>query len=204
VLLEPEDFPPPPPRPRHRFDRWGFGVHAFGALLGSNRHMPSDASMGGLGLTLRYRAMPEFGFEATGEFGFGTDYNGHERDEAALLLNAVGFLNPRSPVRVYAIGGLGLSSAHVVYQTPVVFAASGASSVADGDDHFSYVGFDAGAGVEIELSPHSALHADLLGFVRDRTDSGRNSAPEFVDPATGRTTNSSGGGLLRVGAMFPW
>ena len=155
--------------------------------------------MGGLGVGLRYRLLPEFAVEGTLELGFGTDYNGYDRREAAGFLHAIGILNPRSPVRLYVFGGFGLSSAEVTQ------AAEDASPIWPSyERHYSYFGVDLGAGLEVSLSPRTAIHADILGFVRDRTDAGRHSAPEFVDPETGRTTNASGGGLVRVGALFYW
>ena len=42
----------------------------------------------------------------------------------------------------------------------------------------------------------------MVGFVRGRTDSAADRNPEFVDEVTGRTSNTSGGGLMRVGIAF--
>jgi len=44
----------------------------------------------------------------------------------------------------------------------------------------------------------------LIGFLRWRTDRHAADNPEFVDPVTHQTTNTSGGGLLRLGATFYW
>lgn len=148
-------------------------------------------------MSLRYRFIPHFGVQGDAELAFGTDYNGLDRQEGSLLFNAVGILNPRSFARLYLLGGFGASWAHVSNDrdgtTPpsLIF-----------DDHYSYFGLDLGAGVEIRLAPATALNIELLGFVRDRTDPDRDRRPEFTDPDTGRTTNASGGGLLRFGAMF--
>lgn len=200
IVFEPR--PPPrrhPRRHRHVLHPWGFDAHVFGALLGNGTDSNKDVSMGGLGVGLRYRLIPEFAVEADIELGFGTDYNGYDRQESALLLHAIGTVNPRSVVRLYFLGGFGLSTAHVT-------AGSEDSSPLwpSYDERYSYFGLDVGAGIEVGLSPRTAIHAELLGFVRDRTDDGRHSQPEFVDPDTGRTTNSSGGGLLRFGATFYW
>lgn len=188
---------PPPPRRRHRRPllRWGIDAHVFGALL--DTRSGSDAGMGGVGSGLRYRFYPEFAIEGELELGFGTDYNGFDRTEVAALFHAIGFLNPRDAVRVYVFGGLGVSTAHVSGTSSEVFPAWSTRS-----HNYGYFGFDVGAGLEVRVTPRVGLHLDLLGFVRDRTDADRGSRPEFTDPETGRTTNSSGGGLLRVGAMF--
>jgi opacity protein-like surface antigen len=198
-------FEPRPPARRHSrrhhrvFHPWAFDAHVFGALLGDGRDANQDVSMGGLGVGLRYRVLPEFAVGGDIELGFGSDYNGDDRQESALLLHAIGTVNPRSVVRLFFLGGFGLSTAHVT-------SSSGDSSPLwpSRDERYSYFGLDLGAGVEVGLSPRTAIHAELLGFVRDRTDDDRHSQPEFVDPETGRTTNSSGGGLLRLGATFYW
>lgn len=199
MVFEPE----PPSRRRHpRSARrplhpWGFDAHVFGALLGSG-YSNREVSMGGLGLGLRYRFLPEFALEGDLELGFGSDYNGYDRQEGALLFHAVGTLNPRSLVRFNLLAGFGVSSARVN-----VDSEDSSPLWPAHDETYSYFGMDVGASVEVALSPRTAVHGDLLGFVRDRTDK-RRDTPEFVDPETGRATNSSGGGLLRVGAIFYW
>lgn len=188
---------PPPPRRRHRRPllRWGLDAHVFGAIM--DTRSGSDTSMGGIGTGLRYRFYPEFAIEGDLEVGFGTDYNGFDRTEVAALFHAIGFLNPRDVVRVYMFGGLGASTAHVSGTGSDTFPAWSSRS-----RNYGYFGFDIGAGLEVRVTPRVGLHFDVLGFVRDRTDSGRGSQPEFTDPDTGRTTNTSGGGLGRLGAMF--
>lgn len=199
--VEPE--PPEPPRRRGRHRRptyaWGFDAHVFGALLGDGRAANQNASMGGLGVGLRYRFTPNFAIQGDLELGFGTDYNGYDRLEAALLAHAIGTLNPRDPVQVYVLGGLGLSSARVT-----VAPANGAPLWPTYDEHYTYLGADLGAGIEVRVSRRTGVHAELIGFIRERTDTDRHSRPEFVDPETGRTTDTSGGGMLRLGAIFYW
>jgi hypothetical protein len=200
MVFEPR--PPPRHRPRRHLKPvhpWGFDAHVFGALLGEGRDSNRQVSMGGLGVGLRYRLLPEFAVSGEVELGFGTDYNGYDRQEAALLVHAIGTVNPRSVVRVFFLGGFGLSSARVT-----VGDESSSPLWPSRDEHYGYFGLDLGAGVEVGLSPRTAIHGELIGFVRDRTDAGLNSAPEFVDSDSGRTTNSSGGGLLRFGAVFYW
>jgi hypothetical protein len=198
-------FEPRPPARRHPrrhhhvLHPWAFDAHVFGALLGEGRDPNKDVSMGGLGVGLRYRLLPEFAIEGDVELGFGTDYNGDDRQESALLLHAIGTFNPRSVLRLYVLGGFGLSTAHVTTSS-----ADSSPLWPSRDERYGYFGVDLGAGLEVGLSSRTAIHTEVIGFVRDRTDGGRHSQPEFVDPDTGRATNSSGGGLLRFGAVFYW
>ena len=46
-----------------------------------------------------------------------------------------------------------------------------------------------------------ALDFDVIGFIRGRTDDLARVEPEFVEEGTGRTTNTSGGGL---GGWWTW
>lgn len=155
--------------------------------------------MGGIGIGLRRFFMPEFALEANGEFAFGNDYNGYERQEGSLLFHAVGVLNPRGVVRAYLFGGLGFSTASVRVKPTDVTPVSSTHT-----ERYNYVGLDVGGGVEVRVTRRAALFVDVLAFVRDRTDDDERSRPEFVDPKDGRTTNSSGAVLLRVGSQFYW
>ena len=67
---------------------------------------------------------------------------------------------------------------------------------------YDYFGGHGGIGLEFRLSRRVALNIDALGFIRNRTDD--DPRPEFVDPETGRTTNTSGGGMFRGGISFYW
>jgi hypothetical protein len=69
---------------------------------------------------------------------------------------------------------------------------------------YSYFGAQLGLGTEVRVSRRIAIGGDVVGFIRGRTDDKASYAPEFVDPNTGRATNTSGGGLVRVGATFYW
>jgi len=68
-------------------------------------------------------------------------------------------------------------------------------------DHYSYFGVQGGVGIEFRLARHFALNLALLGFVRGRTDADAQYHPEFVD-GSGRSTNTSGGGLFQGGMTF--
>lgn len=173
-------------------------MHALVGLMGSERYMSPDADMNGLGAALRFRPIPWVAIEGAVELAWGVDYNGFDRFEQALLVNGLFYANPRSAVQLYAIAGFGGGAA---------FIDSGSGP--DGrallrDETYSYLGAQLGLGVEGRVTRHFALGADLLGFLRSRRDRGRRENPEFVDPATGRVSNTSGGGLLRLGATFYW
>jgi hypothetical protein len=56
----------------------------------------------------------------------------------------------------------------------------------------------------VRVSRSIALGGDIVGFIRGRTDDQASTVPEFEDPNTHRATNTSGGGLIRVGATFYW
>ncbi|MBX3125891.1 MAG: outer membrane beta-barrel protein [Polyangiaceae bacterium] len=202
------DKAPPPSKPaRRRIKKeWGFNLHLQGVMMGRGHQTQKpaeNAGMGGLGFSLRYRPVPHFAFDAGLDFIGGIDYEGNERAETALLLNGIVFFNPKDKVQVYALGGLGFSGAQVNERQRV--------ETTDGDvleteerKEFSYFGGQLGMGVEFRIGRKTALNLDVIGFVRGRTDEQARTEPEFVDPETGRTTNTSGGGLFRGGITFYW
>jgi hypothetical protein len=157
--------------------------------------------MGGAGFGLRYKPIPYFGIEANLDFLGGTDYNGFDRTETAFTFNGLVFLNPRSHAQVYLLGGFGWSSAHLHGGDPIVYNNNFIRDTGF-DPSYSYFGGQAGIGLELRLSRHFALNADLRGFVRSRIDDNANASPEFVDQSTGRTSNTSGGGLITAGMTF--
>ena len=195
--------PPPPPRPVHR-SGWGFNLRLEGAMMGNKRSSMAsdarsdgrgahpDASMGGLGFGLRARPVRHFAFELDLDFIGGRDYNGFRRQEVPFSMNALIFVNPRSKVQFYFLGGLGWSTAEVETQP------GGAA------EKWTYFGLQGGMGLEWRVSRAVGLDVDVIGFIRGRTDDAARARPEFIDPATGRATNTSGGGLLRFGATFYW
>jgi hypothetical protein len=189
-----------PARPRHRrhHREWGVNLHANVGLMGNDANMSPDADMNGLGGALRFRPIPYIAIEGAVELLWGTDYNGFQRFEQALMVSGLFYANPRSAVQLYGIAGFGGGTA---------FLDSGIA--ADGqpvlrDETYSYAGGHVGIGVEGRVTRHFALGADLIGFLRWRTDRHAADNPEFIDPVTHQTTNTSGGGLLRLGATFYW
>jgi hypothetical protein len=184
------DYTPRSPawqRPRE----WGLNLHLAGAMLG--KRAAAQASMGGFGLGLRYKPSPGFGLEAVLDRFNGRDYQGYTRDETAFSLNALLFVNPRSRLQVYFVGGVNWSSADVKLNERYFDRAE-----------YSYFGAHGGIGLELRAAKHFAFNLDMRGFVRGRTDDAARYTPEFREQTNGvsRATNTSGGGLMTAGMTF--
>lgn len=198
-MTPPPPAPPPPPPRWHGDTKWGLNLRVEGMTFGHNERAAQDSGMGGLGLSLRYRPIPHFAFDVGVDVLGGTDFNGFKRTETPLTVSGMIYLNPRSPVQLYILGGMNFSHADVTsdFSSPLLAQKADGSFGAS----YSYFGGQAGAGLEFRASRHVALNLDVVGFMRKRTDDGR--VPEFSDPEKG-TTNSSGGALLRGGLTFWW
>lgn len=194
----PQMPPPPVARPQRLYSKWGFSLRVEGAAMGDGANV--DAGIGGLGMSLRYRPVPAFGFDLGVDVIGGKDFNGFTRIETPVSLNAMIFVNPRSRVQFYLIGGAHLSHAQVRsdYSSPLLGRTEDGKYGAD----YNYFGGQGGAGLEFRLGRRVGLSFDALGFMRKRTDDGRQ--PEYVDAATGKTTNTSAGVLFRGGLNFWW
>lgn len=198
VVVQPH--PPTPmyvytaPQPVRRLWRpeWGINLRLEGALFGTG-YKGDVAGIGGLGLGLRYRPSPWVAIEGDVDFLGGRDYNNYRRGETAFSVNALLFVNPRDRVQFYFLAGLGGSIAHVVDDS---------SPYGERGYDWGYFGAQGGGGLEFRLARTFALHADLRGFIRGRTDSMSRWQPEFTDPQTGKTTNTSGGVLVTGGMTF--
>ncbi|HEY0469552.1 MAG TPA: hypothetical protein VGC79_35425, partial [Polyangiaceae bacterium] len=196
VAGETVPLPAPPPKRRHRgFREWGFNLHLEAALLGDQPRR--DEVMGGLGFGFRYRALPALAIEAGVDLLRGPEHHGYYRSEAALLLNTLVFFNPRSVVQVYALAGLGFSRASLTY-----VHHGDQTYVERSEAHQSYFGGQLGLGVEVRVSRRIAIGADLIGFMRGRTDDRADN--EFIDSSPDRASSTDGGGLLRAGVTFYW
>jgi opacity protein-like surface antigen len=184
--------PPPPPPPKRAYHRmWGFNLHLLGVMMDS--HQADTAGMGGLGFTFRVRPERHFALDFGLDLVGGRDYLGHRRSEVPFSVSALVYANPKNVVQFYMLGGLGWSSASVdIYDDR--------SRI----ENYSYFGGQLGAGLEVRLTPPVSLNFDLVGFIRGRTDAAARDVPEFTDPETGQTTNTSGGGMLRGGVTFYW
>jgi hypothetical protein len=196
VRIDVERVRPAVPRKHRRLREWGVNLHATLGLLGDDA-AAADADMNGIGAALRLRLVPHVALEGSLELVWGVDYNGFDRFEHAALFNALFFVNPRSAVQLYGVAGFGLSGAYVD------------SSDENGlrrrrDERYRYLGAQLGVGVEARVTRHFALGGDLIGFLRERADRHADDDPEFVDPVTLRATNSSGGGIVRLGATYYW
>jgi opacity protein-like surface antigen len=206
VVVRPMMQPPPDYRtyyvrrqvmlPPHE---WGLNLRLDGAFIGGGSNNPGNGGLGGFGAGLRYKLSPWFGVEAGADFLIGRDYNDYARNETAFTLNGMLFLNPRSRAQVYILAGFGYSIANVTNDT----YGSGVQPVAYNNSvTYNYFGGQAGLGLEYRLTRNLAVNIDLRGFVRGRTDGNASSSPEFIDPSTGRTTNTSGGLLATGGLTF--
>jgi hypothetical protein len=198
VTIEAPPVEPAVPRRRRGYREWGLNLHAALGLMGDDDAMSRDADMNGLGGALRFRPIPYISIEGALELVWGTDYNGFQRFEHAELINGLFYANPRSAVQLYGLAGFGFGGAYLDSGV----AADGRPVL--NDERYRYFGGQLGIGVEGRVTRHFALGADLIGFLRGRTDRHASRNPEFVDPSSGRTTNTSSGGLLRLGATFYW
>jgi hypothetical protein len=182
---------PPPSDVLSRKREWGATARLEAAMIGGGS--ANNAGMWGGGFGLRFKPIRAFGIETDLDFLGGRDYQGFQRNETAFSVNGLFYANPRSPVALYFLAGIGWSWAHAV-----------CDSCSEGivDDHYVYFGGQLGVGLEARVSRSFAFNVDLRGFVRGRIDRGADSQPEFVEvDANGnqRETNASGGGLLTAG-----
>ncbi len=195
VVVQPRDAPPAyyyVPRKAPPKREWGLNLHLGGAMMGKGRD--DNAGMALVGLGLRFRPIPQAAIQGDLDFAGGRDYNGYRRGETAFTLNGLVFLNPKSKTQVYLLGGFGWSGARAVDDR-------------DGYDKmeykYVYFGVQAGAGLEFRLSKAVALNVDLRGLIRGRVDDQKRQHPEFVS-GDGKSTNTSGAGVLTGGLTFYW
>jgi opacity protein-like surface antigen len=167
---------------------WSVNLRLQGIALEASPHH-RDGGLGGLGASLRHALAPsvalDLGFDSFG----GSDYNGYDRSETSLSLSALLYLNPERAVRTYLLGGLNASVARV--------------DVAGDEQDWTYVGAQAGLGLDFVVSQRVSLNVDMLGFLRGRTDSRAAREAEFND-GHGNLSNTSGGGLFRAGVSLYW
>ena len=194
---------PPPPRVPRWHPEFGIDLRVEGVALGHPNNGTYNAGMGGVGLSLRYRPVPHFAFDLGVDLLAGTDYNGFQRTEVPISLSGILYVNPKSRVQFYLMGGGNISRAEVRSDFP----APQLGLVDGGTQYgatYTYAGGQGGGGFELRLSRRVALHLDALGFIRTRIDSNADAAPEFTDPQTGKTTNLSAGALIRGGVNLWW
>jgi hypothetical protein len=149
--------------------------------------------LGGAGLGLRYRVDPHFAFELGADLLDGRDYNGDKRLELVGTLGGLVYLNPRSRAQLYLSGGL--LADHATASAPQAYTELGAAP----DQHYNHVGGYGGVGLEVFVTRRIAFHLDARGIVRQNVGG---DSPEFTDPSTGRTTNTSAGLVGSAGILF--
>ena len=195
VVVQPRDAPPAyyyVPKRAPRKKEWGLNLHIGGAMMGRGRDGNAGMALAGLGL--RFRPIPQAAVEADLDFAGGRDYNGYRRGETAFTLNGLIFINPKNSTQVYLLGGFGWSGARAVDDR------EGFDKI---EYSYGYFGVQAGVGLEFRLSKVVALNVDLRGLIRGRVDDHRRLNPEFVS-GDGRSSNTSGAGLLQGGLTFYW
>ncbi len=177
------------PRDRFPYSSTGIQLHVdgiFGDRLG----------MGGAGAAFRIRPNPWFALDIGGALYGGTDYNGLDRVDVPLTVDAIFFFNPHHRFQFYALVGVGAA-----YSYAQGYNINTNRSV-DGRSYF-HLGGEAGIGIEWRISRVFALNFDVRGFLRQRVD--ENPEPEFIERnALGgtRSTDLSGGMLGRAGMTF--
>jgi len=169
----------------HGASPWGLAMRVEGVLLESGSR--GDVRLGGIGISGRYILSQVLTLDLGLDWILGTDYSGYDRSELSLSSSALFFLNDHPVVRTYVLAGLSLSAASV--------------ELVGDEQTWWYLGLHGGLGLDFTLDPRLALNVDVLAFMRGRTDSRAAREPEFID-ASGRVTNTSGGGLLRGGVTL--
>lgn len=193
----------PPPAPdkkqwrRHR--KVGLNLRVGGVLLPRENDNSDDIGMAGLGMGLRFRPVPGFALELSGDFIGGTDTNGYDRQEIPIAATMMIYVNPKSLAQFYLMAGAHYAFARVESGEPQ-------AHLADYDaDEYNYFGGQGGMGLEFRVSRLVGINIDGLAFVRTRVDDDQDGAyPEFYDAETQESTNSSVAGLLRAGVTFWW
>ena len=140
--------------------------------------------MGGLSGALRFRPREHVAIDLGSGYFAGNDYQGFYRTEIPLTANALFFVNPQHKAQVYFLLGPGVSFGRV--------------DTYDELRHMTYIGGQAGMGLELRLAPAFALNVDVRGVLRHRIDN--DPRPEFFDGT--RSTDTSGGAVLAFGATF--
>jgi hypothetical protein len=194
--------PPVKARPVWRSE-FGLNMRVEGAYVGHPDNADYSSGLGGIGLSLRYRPVPAFAFDLGVDVLAGTDYNGFHRTEVPFSLSGLIYVNPKSHAQFYFNVGMDYSRATVKSDVGTPLLSADFEEPGTFSNHYSYFGGHGGIGLEFRLSKRVALNVDGLAFVRKRVDDAT-AVPEFRDPSTGRSTNTSGGGLFRGGLTLWW
>jgi hypothetical protein len=195
VVVQPRDAPPAyyyVPKKAQPKKEWGLNLHLGGLMMGEGRDGNAGMAMAGLGL--RFRPLPQAAIQGDLDFAAGRDYNGYRRNETAFTINGLIFLNPKNTTQVYLLGGFGWSGARAVDDR---------AGYDKTEYKYGYFGVQTGIGLEFRLSRAVALNVDVRGMIRGRVDDNRRLHPEFVS-GDGKSTNTSGAGLITGGLTFYW
>jgi hypothetical protein len=185
-----------PAQPNWGAEKLGIDVHAMGAAGFATSAGGNVYGLGGAGLGLRYRAFPHLGFEANLDLLGGHDYSDRSRFEAAGTVGGLLFLNPRSRAQLYLSGGFLLDHARA-WQSSIAYTGSTGGLYVNPSVGYTHLGGYAGVGLEVFLTRRVSFHVDGRGVLRQNVSNG---GPEFTDPLTGRTTNTSAG-FVGLGGM---
>ena len=180
--------------PEDRFRR------RFGLMSRASWVAGEQTEVGGAMVGARVRpGGRSFGLEfAVGAFG-GADYNGDDRIEIPATINAMYFIGIGAERRfeLYSTIGFGVSWG--------VVNTYGLGSDYYGDVHNTWVGGEAGLGMEWHVSRHFALDLDMRFMVRNRVASDSDT-DEFVryasDGSVLETTNLSWAPIVNLGGVF--
>ena len=156
--------------------------------------------MGGGGPGVRFKPTRYFGIETRPRLrGRHATTRATSRNETAFTFNGLFFLNPRSRAQMYLLGGLRLVE-RARHRTTV--CVNGSCDPSALDAHYGYFGGQAGIGLELRLDRDARLQRRPSRLRPRREPTGwRQSQPEFTN-ADGRTTNTSGGGLITGGVTL--
>lgn len=190
-------LPPPPPPPAKKKRRWRerYGINLRGEGAAYRSAYGGTAGMGGVGISFRYRPVPAFALDIGGDILGGKDYYHNSRIESAFSMTGMLYVNPKSRVQLYGLGGLNLTHAEIDTGDRSTFDLWSPTV------SHNYIGGHLGAGIEFRVARHVGLDIDGIGILRQRIDGG---TPEFRDPATGKTTDTAAAGLFRAGITFWW
>lgn len=177
---------------------WGLQLRGNGMLLPERRAGAEAPSMGGGGLSLRYRPVDPVAFDLGLDVLMGIDSNGYQRRETPLSMSMLLYLLSDSVVQPYAFFGVAMTHAEVESSRLEPNLARGHS------DRYGYIGGHAGLGLDLRLASGVSLGLDVLGFVRERVDEGAGRYPEFYDRGKNEASNTTVAGQLRGGLTFWW
>lgn len=164
-----------------RYPASSLGVHLrVDGILGDGLEMM------GTGAAFRIRPIPHLALDIGAGIYGGNDYNGMERYEVPVAVDALFFFNPQHRFQFYALLGVHGAFGH----------ADGFNIHTgryDSRDYF-HLGGEVGLGLEWRLGRSFALNIDARGFIRQRVDN--DPRPEFTEQtASGNwlATDTSGG-----------